>query len=44
MGQRYHRMDDQTPWPGLTLKHDFGKERGLKPKVKKLKRLNWETC
>ena len=36
MGQRYRRMKDQKPWPGLTLKQqDFAKERGLKPIIKK---------
>ena len=33
MGQRYRRMEDQKPWPGLALKREFSKGRGLKPKV-----------
>ena len=41
---RYRRMEDQKRCPGLTFKHDFGEGRGLKLKVKKRKRLNWETC
>ena len=33
MGQRYRRMEDQKPWPGLALNREFSKGRGLKPKV-----------
>ena len=29
MGQRYRRMEDQKPWPGLALYQDFAKGRGL---------------
>ena len=32
-GQRYCRMEDQKPWPGLALNREFSKGRGLKPKV-----------
>ena len=35
MGQRYRRMEDQKPSPGLAPKQDFAKERRLKPIVKK---------
>ena len=35
MGQRYRRMEDQKPWPGLEIHQDFAKGRGgLKPKLK----------
>ena len=34
MGQRYRRMYDQKPWPGLALNEEFSKGRALKPKVK----------
>ena len=43
MGQRYGRMEDQKPWPVLVLNQNFAKGRELKPKVKKRKRLTWET-
>ena len=33
VGQRYRRMEDQKPWPGLALKREFSKGRGLKPKL-----------
>ena len=33
MGQRYRRMEDQKPWPGLALNRKFSKGRGLKEKV-----------
>ena len=33
VGQRYRRMEDQKPWPGLVLHREFSKGRGLKPKV-----------
>ena len=33
MGQRYRRMEDQKPWPGLALNREFSKGRGLKPKA-----------
>ena len=32
-GQRYRRMEDQKSWPGLALKREFSKGRGLKTKV-----------
>ena len=34
MGQRYRRMYDQKPRPGLALNEEFSKRRALKPKVK----------
>ena len=33
MGQRYRKMEDQKPWPGLAHNQDFAKGRGLVPKV-----------
>ena len=33
VGQRYRRIKDQKPWPGLALNREFSKGRGLKPKV-----------
>ena len=33
VGQRYRRMEDPKPWPGLALNREFSKGRGLKPKV-----------
>ena len=33
VGQRYRRMEDQKPWPGLAINREFSKGRGLKPKV-----------
>ena len=36
LGQRYRRIKYQKPWPGLALKQDFAKERGLKSIVKKV--------
>ena len=33
VGQRYRRMEDQKPWPGLALNREFSKGKGLKPKV-----------
>ena len=38
MGQRYRRMEDQKPWPGLARNLDFVKE-GIKPKVKKISQI-----
>ena len=32
VGQRYRRMEDQKPWPGLALNREFSKRRGLKTK------------
>ena len=34
MGQRYRRMEDQKPWPGLALNKNFAKARKLKSKLK----------
>ena len=34
IGQRYRRMEDQKPWPGLALNREFSTGRGLKSKVK----------
>ena len=39
MGQRYRRMYDQKPWPGLALNEEFSKRRALKPKVMKICKL-----
>ena len=36
MGQRYLRMEDQKPMPGLVRNQDFGIRGGLLPKVKML--------
>ena len=43
-GQRYRRMEDQKPWPGVGTQIGTRSRRGLKqiPKVRKC--LNWETC
>ena len=43
MGQRYRRMEDKKPWPGMALNQDFAKGKELKPKVKKRKRLNFSA-
>ena len=32
-GQRYRKMEDQKPWPGLALNREFSKRRRLKSKV-----------
>ena len=34
MGQRYRRMYDQKPWPGLALNEEFSKGRNLNQKLK----------
>ena len=34
MRQRYRKMEDQKPWPGLALNQEFARGRGLKPKLK----------
>ena len=39
--QRYRRMEDQKPWSGLAFNQNFAEGRGLQPKFKKWKRLNW---
>ena len=36
MRQRYRRMEDQKPGPGLACNLSFAKEKGLEPKVKKI--------
>ena len=38
MEQRYRRMEDQKPRPGLAFNLNFAKEKGLEPKVKKISR------
>ena len=43
MGQIYRRMEDQKPWRGLALKHDFAKGIKLERIAKKWKCLTWET-
>ena len=35
-GQRYRRMEDQKPGPGLACNLSFATEKGLEPKVKKI--------
>ena len=35
MGQRYRRMEDQKPEPGLACSQDFADRGGLEPKSKK---------
>ena len=42
-GQRYRRMYDQKPWPGLALNEEFSKGRALKPKVMKIRKLG-DVC
>ena len=37
--QRYRRMEDQKPVPGLACNMGFAKEKGLEPKVKKFPKL-----
>ena len=39
MGQRYRRMEDQKPGPGLACNLDFAEEKGLEPKVKKISKI-----
>ena len=34
VGQRYCRMYDQKPWPGLALNEEFSKGRASKPRAK----------
>ena len=34
VGQRYRKMEDQKPWPGLALNQEFARGRELKPKLK----------
>ena len=43
--QRYRRMEDQKPGPGLACNLGFAKEKRLEPKVKKdfQNCLSWET-
>ena len=40
MGQRYSRMEDQKPGPGLACNLDFAKEKKLEPKVKKISKID----
>ena len=44
MGQRYRKMEDQKPWPGLARNQDLVKGEGLKPKAKNLSEnvQNWK--
>ena len=44
MELRYRITKNKKLRPGLAHKQYFAEERKLKPKVKKLKCLNWETC
>ena len=41
--QRYLKMEDQKPWPGLAHNHDFAEGGGLEVNVEKRKCLNLET-
>ena len=41
MGQRYHKMEDQKPWPGFSSNQNFAEGRG--PLNQKLECLSWET-
>ena len=34
LGQRYRRMYDQKPWPGLALNEEFSKGKSLNQKLK----------
>ena len=43
MGQRYRRMYDQKPWPGLALNEEFSKGRALKPNIMKICKLE-DVC
>ena len=43
-GQRYRRMEDQKSRPGVGTYLRTRSRRGLKPKDKMRKCLNWETC
>ena len=38
-GQRYSRMEDQKPEPGLACNLGFAKEKELEPKVKKISKV-----
>ena len=38
-GQRYRRMEDQKPGPGLACNLGFAKEKGLERKVKKISKI-----
>ena len=39
MEQRYNRMEDQKPKPGLACNQDFAQEKGIEQKVKKISNL-----
>ena len=39
MRQRYRRMEDQKPGPGLACNLNFAKGEGLEPKVKKVSKI-----
>ena len=39
MGQRYCRMEDQKPGPGLACNLGIAEEKGLEPKVKKISKI-----
>ena len=41
--QRYRKMEDQKPWPGLARNHDFAEGGGLEVNVEKRKCLTLET-
>ena len=40
VGQKYPRMEDQKPWPGLVRNQDFAQGKGLKTSAKNYKCLN----
>ena len=40
MGQNYHRMEDQKPWPNWALEQNFAEGKKLERKPKKLKMSN----
>ena len=33
-GQRYRKMEDQKPWPGLARNHDFAEGGGIEVNLK----------
>ena len=37
--QRYRKMENQKPGPGLACNLGFAKEKGLEPKVKKISKI-----
>ena len=39
MEQRYRRMEDQKPGPGLVCNLGFAREKELEPEVKKISKI-----